>query len=517
MTLRFRTKLFLLLVVLAFLATASLSAFCFYVATQIPQNWTLSVLTTTTVLMAEEVDPVDVVLLHDENNPDYEAARARLLDQCRRVVRAIDLGKTRFRLIDERASINIHTDEPGVNRTAVSTDPDLVGNTFAISRFPVYSRGWHEPVVRTEPLKSEYGKTYAAFAPIRNAQGEAVGVFAITAQAKPLNDFRWYLLAFFVGIMGPAILGAAVAAWFASRWISRPITALDHAMQRVAEDDLSARMPDTRSHDEFQRVADRFNGMVDALRERAEMKASLVAASDIQRRLLPTSPRLRGYDLDGLAVYCDESGGDYFDFIPLDADEDAARYWAVALGDVAGHGIGPALLMAWTRAAFRVIGPDRQDDLQGLFQFINRQLVRDTPAARFVTLFYAVLDTQTGTLHWTSAGHEPAVLIRDQGAVERLEATDIPLGVQADAVFSLGQPVRLARGDQLIITSDGITQQVDAQGRFFDTGGVAEAVRNHPNATSRELCRHLIQAARDYAGDRLIDDDLTAVALRVTG
>ena len=525
MVVRFRTKLFLLLVSLSLLVALSFGGIALYLEDWIPRTWILSQLKSSAVLMSEEIDPSDVALLGDESNPEHEAARTRLLEQCRRIVHAIDSSKTRFRLIDERVNINVPTDEPDIGRTAVSTDPELVGQTYAISRFPVFSQAWHEPVVRRTPLKSEFGETYAAFAPIRDAQGETVGVLGITAQAHPVRNFAWILLGLTVLFVASAVLGAAVVAWFAARWISRPITALDHAMRRVAEDDLTARMPDTDRRDEFRRVTEGFNEMVAALRNRAEMKASLAAASDIQRRLLPTPPRLRGYDLDGRAVYCDESGGDYYDFIPLDPDPVVdgdvdvvrSRYWAIALGDVAGHGIGPALLMAWARAAFRVAGPDRRDDLQGLFQSMNQHLVRDTPRSRFLTLFYAVLDTQTGSLHWSSAGHEPAVLIRAGGHVEKLSGTDLPLGLMEDRDYLPGEPARLAEGDRLIVTSDGVTQSRAPQGGFFGVDGMVDVAHRHPGASSRELCDALIQAARDHASDRAIDDDLTTVVLRVTG
>lgn len=496
----------------------------YYISSQVPARWTLALIRTTAVLMADEVDPADVALLYHPDDPGYEAARARLLEQCHNAVRAIDAGKTRLRLIDEQAFIDVRTSDPEIGRTAISTDPELVDNTYPYAQFPVFTKGWDEPTVRTKPLASEYGYEYGAFAPIRNARGEAIGVFVIGVQASPFDHFKWRILVLIVGMMLSAIVGAAVVAWFAARWISKPVTALDDAMRRVEEDDLSARMPDTHRRDEFRRVAERFNEMVKALRERAEMKASLAVASDIQRRLLPEPPQLDGYDLDGQAEYCDDSGGDYYDFIPLDpgpADDPAApirsRYWAIALGDVAGHGIGPALLMAWSRAAFRVASPDHSKDLQGLFDYINQHVFRDTPASRFITMFYAVLDTHTGRLHWSSAGHEPAVLIRANGDLQQLKATAVPLGLMDNATFPPGDPVQLSRGDRLIVTSDGITQMRNAQGEFFDVDGVFGIARRLPHVSSRELCRELIRAARHHADGLPIDDDITAVALRVTG
>ncbi len=515
---RFRTKLFLLLVTLSFLAMGLFALIVFIMTVQVPRNWATSWMGSTAVLMSKQIDPADVVAIRDDDGEERAAAYDRVLAQCWDVVNALDSSKTRFRLIDESVYLDVRSDLPGMGRTVVSTNTAMIGNEYVISRFPAFSKAWHEPSIQSRPLRDEYGYYFGAYAPIKDAQGQTVGVFGIDVNAEPFDYFRWTLLGFLVLGMMLAVLAAAVAAWHASRWISRPIPLLASAMRRVAEDDLSARMPDARTNDEFRQVAEGFNEMVAALQDRAGMKASLALASDIQRQLLPASPQLEGYDLGGQAVYCDESGGDYFDFIPLDPDEtDGPRYWAVALGDVAGHGIGPALLMAWTRAAFRVAGPGRRDDLQGLFQFINRQLVRDTRSDRFITLFYAVLDTRTGVLHWSSAGHEPAVLIRAHGEVERLEATEVPLGVMDGLDYPPGEPIQLAPGDRLIVTSDGITQNRNAEGRFFGADGVAAVARRDPEASSQELCRQLIQAAQDYTGDGAIDDDLTAVALRVTG
>jgi serine phosphatase RsbU (regulator of sigma subunit) len=143
-------------------------------------------------------------------------------------------------------------------------------------------------------------------------------------------------------------------------------------------------------------------------KERDRLRHSLELAKEVQQKLLPkVNPRIDGLEVAGKSIYCDETGGDYYDFIQF--KENANKKWGVVVGDVAGHGISSALLMATVRSALR-----QRFALPGsisqMIADVNRQLAGDfADSGQFVTLFYLAVDPARQTLEWVRAGHEPAI------------------------------------------------------------------------------------------------------------
>ena len=154
--------------------------------------------------------------------------------------------------------------------------------------------------------------------------------------------------------------------------------------------------------------------------------------------MLPQAqPQVNGFELFGGALPCDETGGDYYDFIPLGDDR-----LALSVGDVSGHGAGAALLMAGARGALRSHALRHDFSLPQLFAAMNEHLCRDTADEQFMTLFYGVLNNRDRTLRWCSAGHEPFFLYRNrEQSIIELGNTGLPLGIINEATWEEGAPV----------------------------------------------------------------------------
>ena len=163
--------------------------------------------------------------------------------------------------------------------------------------------------------------------------------------------------------------------------------------------------------------------LVEARLERERFERELALASEIQQRFQPTAPpQINGYELQGISFPCYEIGGDYYDFIKRDDGR-----LVIALGDVSGKGTAAALLMSSLHAAVHAQSASH-DSLVDTISAVNKYLAENIPANRFVTLFYAELNPQSGALSFLNAGHNPPLIIHAAGTVEQLASGGLPLG-----------------------------------------------------------------------------------------
>jgi len=318
------------------------------------------------------------------------------------------------------------------------------------------------------------------------------------------------------GVILLAVVAVVIlAALVSSRSVTRPVNQLAEASQKLARGDYQARV-DIQTGDELQALGEAFNDMAPKLAEREKMKRSLELAMEIQQHLLPgESPRLEGLDIAGRSVYCDETGGDYYDFIDL-VDLAPGRL-GVAVGDVTGHGIAAALLMASARAVLRSHAPRHGPDLAELFDELNRHLVRDTGEERFMTLFYGVLDAPARSLWWTSGGHDPALWLRRAGGrIEELPNTGIPLGVMEDATYTRAGPVTLESGDIILIGTDGIWEAPNAAGEMFGKRRLRELLSARADLGAEEIHMAVVEAVSDFQAGAPRADDITLVVIKAT-
>lgn len=312
-----------------------------------------------------------------------------------------------------------------------------------------------------------------------------------------------------VGAVGVLVVIVALSA---ARHLSRPIEDLERAVERLARGDLGAQVAIT-THDELRTLGDAFNGMVPRLKAHARTEESLALAHEVQQQLLPpTAPTLAGYDISGMTRYSEQTGGDFFDFMPF-ASATGSRT-GIIVADVSGHGIGPSLLMATTRALLHG-GRDRSYTPGQLLSYVNRELSGGMSRGHFVTLFLLALDAADGRLEWASAGHDPATVYRAASAdVAELAADDIPLGIDADWTYAAHSGAVLAPGDIVIIGTDGIWESANARGERYGKARLRDYVARNAERPAQDLCAGLEAELHRFREGGAQVDDLTLVIVK---
>jgi CheY-like chemotaxis protein len=232
------------------------------------------------------------------------------------------------------------------------------------------------------------------------------------------------------------------------------------------------------------------------------------AAHRIQQHLLPSrAPKIRGFEIAGACYPAERCSGDFFDYIPMNRGR-----LAIVLADVSGHGFGPAILAATIRSYLRtaaVMG----NQVHEMLALGNRLLVNDGDANPFASAFTVSLDSTSRSIQFSSAGH-PAYLLRKDGSVEKLQTPCVPIGVREDEVFPLSRPIALERGDILLIASDGVFETRRADKEFFGLQRAVEIVNRYRSQPPEEIVDRIYQAARGFAGDAQMDDDITVVIVK---
>ena len=332
------------------------------------------------------------------------------------------------------------------------------------------------------------------------------------AEQRVLSQMRGVLQ--LAGMIMFVVLAIVIAVAFNSaRKLTGPVLALSGAAKDLAEGNFDASV-EIRTGDELEDLGNIFNEMGPKLREREKMKQSLEMAMEIQQHLLPHgSPVIDGFDIAGKSIYCDETGGDYYDFIEL-AELGAGRL-GIALGDVSGHGIGAALLMAAARGVLRSHAASHGANLGELFETLNRHLVRDTGEEQFMTLFYAVLDAKTKSLVWTSGGHDPALWLQNAGGeIQELPNTGIPLGILEDALYEQAGPIELRPGDIVLVGTDGIWEARNTDGEMFGKDRLRKILSDSGDRSAAEIHDMTVEAVHDFRQARPQEDDVTLVVIK---
>ncbi|HEV7843005.1 MAG TPA: SpoIIE family protein phosphatase, partial [Pyrinomonadaceae bacterium] len=242
--------------------------------------------------------------------------------------------------------------------------------------------------------------------------------------------------------------------------------------------------------------------------ERERMEHELQLASEIQQRFLPTAPpQLLGYELQGISFPCYEIGGDYYDFIERDD-----RRMVIALGDVSGKGTAAALLMSSLHAAIHAQASSNNSLVDSIGE-VNRYLAENTPTNRFVTLFYAELDWQTGSLAFLNAGHNPPIIAHAAGTVEHLASGGLPLGIMPETTYREGH-TQLNPGDVLVAYSDGVSEAYNPQGEEFGAQRLYETIARNLDASASGIRDRIEAALSKWAQGTPAADDITLVIVK---
>ena len=323
----------------------------------------------------------------------------------------------------------------------------------------------------------------------------------------------------FGGVILGAILAVVLLALLASRSLTHHVRALAGVAERISSGDLDARA-EVASQDEIGALATAFNEMIPKLEDQVKLRDSLRLAMDVQQQLLPKEPpRLEGLDIAGVSVYCDETGGDYYDFFVI--ERATPKRLIAIVGDITGHGVPSALLMATARALIRS-HLSQAGALADQLMKVNRDLDRDAADDRFMTL--CVLEIESlpngapGGLRWVNAGHdEPFLYDPNTNTVTRLQGTSgIPLAIDADWSYETLQHEPLSAGQVIVIGTDGIWEARNPAGEMFGHERFAEVVRNAAGGTAQEICDAIIAEVIGFREVQPQEDDVTMVVIKRT-
>jgi len=249
-------------------------------------------------------------------------------------------------------------------------------------------------------------------------------------------------------------------------------------------------------------------------RAEQELRANaqeFLAAREIQERLFPEAPpQLAGFDIAGRSRAASAAGGDYFDYLPL-----LGGRWGIAVGDVTGHGIGPALLMAETRAYLRALAQSHEA-VNTILTAANHVLADDIGSERFITMVLVALDPERRTLTYVNAGHPPAYVLDRHGVIRtRLGRSGVPLGIKPDVPYPATGDVALESGDTLLVFTDGIEEAMRMDDTMFGEERALDVIRHHLGQPAQVMVEALYRAVMEFAGDTPQLDDATAVIVRV--
>jgi sigma-B regulation protein RsbU (phosphoserine phosphatase) len=265
--------------------------------------------------------------------------------------------------------------------------------------------------------------------------------------------------------------------------------------------------------DERDQLIHAFNEIVPKIEEHMRMSNALGLAQEVQQSLLPQSdPSFPGFDIAGSSIYCDETGGDYYDFIETNRGSHAGL--AVVVGDVSGHGVSSALLMATARALI-MLRSSMPGEAASIINDVNRYLSLDTAqTGNFMTFFYCELTERETEVRWVRAGHDPALVYNPStDAFEELKGQGPALGLDDSFEYDSFHR-RIEPGEVIMIGTDGIWEMHNKAGEMFGKKALMEIIRSNHRASARQIVDTVTDALELFRGDEAPEDDVTLVVIK---
>jgi len=243
-----------------------------------------------------------------------------------------------------------------------------------------------------------------------------------------------------------------------------------------------------------------------------QLKEEMRVAGQIQGTMMPSEfPSMSGYDLYATNMPADEIGGDCYDVIQIDSHRTL-----ISVGDVSGHGVGAALLMANAQAVVRAqlpysetAEPDLREIVQGVSEFLSQWTEHD----KYITLFLGILDSADGTIEFVNAGHNPPMLLEGDGKLTELEAGGIPLGMFTGSFYDVGK-ITLDINSRLLVFTDGVTELANEADEQFGEERLGSFIQNSQKLDSRSFCDKLMDELGSYRGKSVQADDITLLSIR---
>ncbi len=408
-------------------------------------------------------------------------------------------------------------DEEGNVLASTGTQIDLE-DYFPMRAFGTMSKLEKDTLLALQ--ENRFGTVFGPGTPPEQVSGyyhleEAPWTIVIIADGKeilqPILRFRHI---YFLSLAITIILILLFIRGSVGKVISR-IQRVSAAAESLAKGTFSQPLVDN-SRDEVGELTTSFNKMTQQLRQRIEMKEAIDLARDVQQSLLPQSSfAVEGITVEGMSLYCDETGGDYYDILNL--SEDGSRV-AVMVADVVGHGISAALLMSSVRALLRCRF-ELPGTLSEIIGDVNRLLYKDTNiSGSFVTLFCLDIDLHRGTVHWVRAGHEPAFVYSEkENHVATLKGKGLALGVEPEWVYDSYELPLTEEVQTILVGSDGVWEVTNNRGESFGKKRIESMLKQYSFLPGDQMLEKITDKIASFKGDAKQDDDITLVVVKLNG
>ncbi len=316
-------------------------------------------------------------------------------------------------------------------------------------------------------------------------------------------------------VMAAALFAVALAAFFSTKAFVQPMVRMIEAWKRLGVGDFSVRL-DERLSDERQALVDAFNETVPVLADHVRLQRSLELAQEVQQNLLPAAPpAMDGLDVAGTSISCDETGGDYFDYRVVSRGGEVCLDTAV--GDVTGHGVPSALLMATARAL--LLATEDSETPAGRVRRANRLLCRDVgDSGRFMTLLAMEIRPGEGIARYVRAGHDPALCYDPaRGVFEEWPGSGIPLGIDPDYAYAEYAMPFTTPGAVLVLGTDGIWEARNEAGDMYGKARFREVVAGASGLSAAGIVAAVLDDLTAFRGSRRQEDDVTLVVVKRLG
>jgi serine phosphatase RsbU (regulator of sigma subunit) len=242
----------------------------------------------------------------------------------------------------------------------------------------------------------------------------------------------------------------------------------------------------------------------------------LETAHETQSQLLPKNdPQIPGLDIAGESIYCDETGGDYYDYF-CSKDETGNAFSAV-IADVSGHGISAALIMMAARALLKSLVPQTDHPSQ-IITDLNRLLCQDTlESGNFMTMLFFMIDPVDKSITWVRAGHEPIVCYNPAlNQFTELKGSGIAIGLDDEYRYEEFTRDSLADDQIFLVVTDGIWEARNEKGQMLGKDPVKDVIRKHSLESSKVIKDAVIAVVREFIGSAPLEDDLTIIIVKLT-
>ena len=304
-------------------------------------------------------------------------------------------------------------------------------------------------------------------------------------------------------------------AMMASRTISKPMNMMVDAFRDLAKGNFGVRV-DFKTGDERDTLVETFNRIGPQLEHLLDTQQALEVAQGIQENLLPAKdPKLKGWQVSGAIRYCDQTGGDYYDYYMTTCDD--APVLSVVVGDVSGHGVASALLMTTARALLRVHTDRSRLSAAKRLTRVNSMLSQDVyGTGQFMTLFYLELIAMKDMVRWARAGHDPAIVyLPEQDEFTELKGSGLPLGVLEHFSYEEYVVELKQEGTILLIGTDGIWEaRKDGDGDLFGKDRLREIIRENASESASVIKERILHAVDMWQKGVPNADDVTLVVIK---